>query len=438
MPRCILTRVAWKVGNILTSFGLPKLYFSPETEAAYRRSILRRIVLVSRIGLSVGMIAIPAFIANDLLFDPDAAHNTLPVRLAIGLLNLSAFILLFTAKVQNSPSAIRAMFLVLFGLYSLGLVLIQSGHANGYLVNVPGYVQVMVFIPIISFSFLQAFSVTTVVVLVGIAGSVLAGASDVEMANLANWLVGSAAFALGASFVVDRVSRRSYELELELNEEKARADTLLLNILPEKIATRLKNKEDLIADYCSCVTVLFADISGFTNLSRGMQPATLVEMLNDLFSRFDRLAEKHKVEKIKTIGDGYMAVAGLSETRTPQQAASAVAAMALEMRDAFETFRQERGLDTGMRVGMHSGPVVAGVIGQRKFSFDLWGDTVNIASRIESSCPEGCIQMTRETRDLIGPEFVTSSRGMTELRGHAAREVFILEKRLNDVSDNGS
>lgn len=408
-------------------FLMPNLQFPPDQEAAYRKSVLQRIVMVSRFGLAVGMVSIPAFVANDLLFDPDALAKTFPIRLVLALLNALALIGLFTTRIRNSPALIRLIFVTLFPLYAFGLVLIQAGHANGFLVNVPGYVQVMVFIPIICFSFLQALGVICAMVVVSVVGSMWVGATHVELMNLLNWLLGSAAFALGAAFVIDRISRRSFLLEQDLARETARSDELLLNILPEKIAQRLKDKEPRIADYCPSATVLFADIAGFTTLSRGMEPGDLVDFLNDLFSRFDELAESHGVEKIKTIGDGYMAVAGLAQDRNAAQAAIAVAGLALDMRDAFAAFCAHRQVDLGLRIGIHSGPVVAGVIGARKFAFDLWGDTVNVASRIESSCPAGEIQITREMLDLITPTFSAKSRGQIEIRGHETREGYLLD-----------
>lgn len=408
-------------------FLMPNLQFPPDQEAAYRKSVLQRIVMVSRFGLAVGMVSIPAFVANDLLFDPDALAKTFPIRLVLALLNALALIGLFTTRIRNSPALIRLIFVTLFPLYAFGLVLIQAGHANGFLVNVPGYVQVMVFIPIICFSFLQALGVICAMVVVSVVGSMWVGATDVELMNLLNWLLGSAAFALGAAFVIDRISRRSFLLEQDLARETARSDELLLNILPEKIAQRLKDKEPRIADYCPSATVLFADIAGFTTLSRGMEPGDLVDFLNDLFSRFDGLAESHGVEKIKTIGDGYMAVAGLAQDRNAAQAAIAVAGLALDMRDAFAAFCADRQVDLGLRIGIHSGPVVAGVIGARKFAFDLWGDTVNVASRIESSCPAGQVQITQETLDLITPTFSARPRGEIKIQGHEPRYGFLLD-----------
>jgi class 3 adenylate cyclase len=400
-----------------------------DQEAVYRRLVSRRIVRVIRIGLVAGMVFVPAFIVNDLMFDADALRATGPVRLVMTMFMAAALAGLFIPAVVKSPTAISWITAFLYLAFALGLVLIQANHANGFVVSVPGYIQTMIFLPIICFSFRQAIVILVAFALVGVGGSLLGGASKTEVLNLLNWLIGSAGFALGAAYVVNAVSRRSFELERELTQEKARTDELMLNILPAKIALRLKNKEQEIADYYPCATVLFADLVGFTALSRNLEPGDLVELLNDLFQRFDHLAESFGIEKIKTIGDGYMAVAGLSGTRTAPRTAMAVAELALAMRAAFEAFRSERGAELGLRLGIHSGPVVAGVIGSHKFTFDLWGDTVNVASRIERACPPDKILVSRETAMMITPEFITTALGEIEIRGHQRRAAFILEAK---------
>jgi class 3 adenylate cyclase len=171
-----------------------------------------------------------------------------------------------------------------------------------------------------------------------------------------------------------------------------RSERLLLNILPRPIAERLKHHPTTIADAHAEVTVLFADIVEFTKFSASILPQRLVEILNDVFSEFDRLAERHGLEKIKTVGDAYMVVGGLPTPRADH--AEAVAEMALEMRDALAGYEKTIGASLQLRIGIHTGPVVAGVIGRRKFSYDLWGDTVNTASRMESHGLPGVIQVT--------------------------------------------
>jgi len=187
-----------------------------------------------------------------------------------------------------------------------------------------------------------------------------------------------------------RCLRRRWLIE----QKNADNERLLLNILPGVIAERLKHGEHSIADGFAEVTVLFADAVGFTTFSAHTPPAELVSLLNDLFSRFDAASQRHGIEKIKTIGDCYIAVCGLLKPRPDH--ARAMTEMALDMLRVLGEFNRDRGTNLQVRIGLNSGPVVAGVIGSIKFVYDLWGDTVNLASRMESTGVPGAIQGGRE------------------------------------------
>ncbi len=204
-------------------------------------------------------------------------------------------------------------------------------------------------------------------------------------------------------------------------------ERLLLNILPEPVARRLKRGEECIADHFDAVSVLFADLVGFTTLSRSMPPHPLVELLNDLFVRFDQLAARHGVEKIKTIGDCYMAVCGVPEARADH--ASQLAEMALEMSASLREFNEARGSSLKIRIGLNSGPVVAGVIGSSKFIYDLWGDTVNTASGMESTGVPSRIQVSESTQRLLETEFDLEPRGEIEVKGKARQRTWFLVGR---------
>ncbi|MDY6781400.1 MAG: adenylate/guanylate cyclase domain-containing protein [Cyanobacteriota bacterium] len=204
----------------------------------------------------------------------------------------------------------------------------------------------------------------------------------------------------------------------DISDRKQAQETqqrLLLNILPEPIAVRLQSGESPIADYFEEASVLFADLVGFTSFASQKTPAQLVEMLNVIFSEFDQLATQYGLEKIKTIGDSYMVVGGLP-IPDPDRAA-AIARMALDMQATLAQYNRETQQNLQLRIGIHMGPVVAGVIGISKFSYDLWGDTVNIASRLESSSLPGRIQVTATVRDRLGHQFCFEERGTIELKG---------------------
>jgi guanylate cyclase len=202
-----------------------------------------------------------------------------------------------------------------------------------------------------------------------------------------------------------------------------KSETLLLNILPREIVDILKHGPRTIADHYEDASILFADVVDFTPLSASMTPTELVEMLNEVFSHFDLLAEKFGLEKIKTIGDCYMVASGVPRPRDDH--AQALIAMALEMRD-YVNEHQFSGRKLTFRIGLNSGPVVAGVIGRKKFIYDLWGDAVNTASRMESHGQGGFIQITRATYELVKDDFVCESHGMMKVKGKGEMEVWFV------------
>ena len=222
-----------------------------------------------------------------------------------------------------------------------------------------------------------------------------------------------------------------------LRVEQAKAESLLLNILPQSIADRLKAEPRTIADQFSSASILFADVVDFTPLSEGLSPTELVGMLDRLFSHFDELAERHELEKIKTIGDCYMVAAGVPSPRPDH--ARALALMALDMQAAMRSLDGEVGqLGLELRVGINSGPVVAGVIGRKRFLYDLWGDAVNTASRMESHGTKGRIQITRATKELLEDEFVYEPRGTIPIKGKGEIEVWYLVGPQTGASTNRS
>ena len=209
------------------------------------------------------------------------------------------------------------------------------------------------------------------------------------------------------------IQRKQAEAALKLQQEQT--EKLLLNILPKPIAERLQKEQKLIAEHFDEVTVLFADLVGFTEFSTHKSPTQLVEILNGIFSEFDRLSELHGLEKIKTIGDAYMVVGGLPTPRADH--AEAIALLALEMQAAIRRFNIKIGESFELRLGIHSGSVVAGIIGISKFSYDLWGDTVNVASRMESNGLPGKIQVTAPTYERLKEQFVFEERGQIPVKG---------------------
>ena len=211
---------------------------------------------------------------------------------------------------------------------------------------------------------------------------------------------------------------------------KAESDALLLNVLPRSIADRLKRGERVIADHYDEVTILFADVVDFTPFAAHATPARVVALLNEVFSEFDTLAERSGLEKIKTIGDAYMVVAGAPEPRADH--AAVIIEMALEMQAIAALTESTPGHPIRLRVGIASGPVVAGVIGRRKFSYDIWGDAVNVASRMESTGVPGMIQVAASTWQMCGDDYPFTSREI-EVKGMGALRTYLLDPRATDA-----
>lgn len=222
---------------------------------------------------------------------------------------------------------------------------------------------------------------------------------------------------------------REYMAQLEI--ERVKSDQLLQNIFPYEIAERLKMGEQTIADNFESVTVLFSDIVSFTQLSSEIPPIDLVRLLNEIFSEFDRLAEEFGLEKIKTIGDGYMVVGGVPVGRTNH--AESVARMAIAMRETIKKFESPRGGPFNLRIGISSGPVVAGVIGRYKFAYDLWGDTVNVAKRMEEKSINGEIHISEETFKLLNGSFNIEKRDMQDIKGKGEMQTYFLRGLKEDA-----
>jgi adenylate cyclase len=265
----------------------------------------------------------------------------------------------------------------------------------------------------------------SVFLLLGLAGEVLFSDADLPVWFTSTMLAlnvvgtGSVAFTLLAVFAHQR-----NEALTALQAEQEKSETLLLNILPRPIAERLKAAAQTIADHFVATSILFADVVDFTPLAQRLPPVEVVGILDQLFTQFDALVERHGLEKVKTIGDCYMAAAGVPNPR-PDHARKA-ALLALDMRDMVATPAVAGRPNLELRIGINSGPVVAGVIGTRRFLYDLWGDAVNTASRMESQGTPGEIQITRATYELLKDEFVCRRRGTILVKGKGRMETWYL------------
>ncbi len=232
---------------------------------------------------------------------------------------------------------------------------------------------------------------------------------------------------IAASLEKKRLRDKEQANLAQLQNERSKSERLLLNVLPRAVADRLKAGERTIVDSFLDTTVLFADIVGFTRIATRNSPQRMVQLLNDLFSNFDRVAELYQLEKIKTIGDAYMMVGGVP-IANPDHAETCAHA-ALEFMEALRVFNRRHQLDWQIRIGMNSGPVVAGIIGTKKFSYDLWGDTVNIAARMESQGQPGRIQVSANVKQLLEGKFDFEPVGRLEIKNVGPMETFLLSRK---------
>src|ERR671935_2627675 len=262
----------------------------------------------------------------------------------------------------------------------------------------------------------------------GVAGELLGGVSPAVPGWFTSTML-AANVAVGGTIVFTLLA----VFARQRRDAQARADNLLLNILPRSIADRLKAETRTIADQFSSASILFADVVDFTPLAERLPPAEVVGVLDHLFSHFDVLAEHYGLEKIKTIGDCYMVAAGVPSPRPDH--ARALALMALDMQAAMRSVDEVGHLGLALRIGINSGPVVAGVIGRKRFLYDLWGDAVNTASRMESHGTPGRIQVTRATYELLADEFELEPRGTIAVKGKGEVEAWYL---LRPRSHRGS
>ena len=360
---------------------------------------------------------------------PDLA---IPDVLAMAALNSVGFLLSAGAETLDRQHSIISVLTAVNGL-----VILWLASAGGVL---PGYgISALMLLFAFGFVARTAFIFAAMRTAVIVVGFVVAA---VLYAGRGSLLVD--AFIFGAAVIgsllalrlLEQSRRRVFYQDIVITRqadalriEKDRADALLLNVLPGSIASRLLAGERTIADEFPSVTVLFADIVGFTPLTARLPADELVGMLGRLFARFDELVAARGLEKIKTIGDAYMAAGGLPEPIDDH--AARVVDLGLAMLDVAAQ-ESDRIADLRLRVGVHSGPVIGGVIGHRKFAFDIWGETVNIASRLESHGIPGRVQISAETWRIVKDMFDAEPRGPIDLRGYGPLETYMVVGRRAD------
>ena len=401
-----------------------------DAEAAFEADRARAVLPLIRIGVLAGVVLWPLIALLIPLIGPANVANVFVVAAAMVVLNAAQLVLF-----RGQPSMLRietigAIACVINGIAVIVVSLVGglpelSFYAVPGLMFVASYTFVVYQLPwrpglIAAAAVVAAYAISPIQ-----HGSTARAVLDLVL------VTGVMGLGALASYLLERSARERYlqarvieAQAVEIATEKAKSDRLLLNVLPAHIAEKLREQPEAVAEQYEAATVLFADIVGFTPLSERLGPQRTASVLNDLVCRFDELAVDHGLEKIKTIGDAYLVVGGIPEA-IPDHAVRVVR-LGLAMNEFVRDYAEARAIPLALRIGVHSGPVVAGVIGQTKFAYDVWGDTVNVASRLESAGLPEEVQASEATVALLGDGFEIVPRGLVELKGKGAVPAFLV------------
>lgn len=418
--------------------ALTATFVDPELEREFQLDHHPQIRRFTSLSVTVSLVAFLAYGLHDALVIPSVLGRALVIRYGV-FVPFAAFIIPFVFR--NRSPRLHQPAMLAFGL-AVNVVVLWIGAISppaGFFIYT-GYAVVFVtlggFIARMGVAWQLAYTAISVA-LYHLFDQLLAHQIPTVRLSITMTLVTLGGIGAIAAYQLEAQARRAFlqrriirDQMDDLDAERRVADSLLRNVLPETIAKRLKVSDEAIADGHREATVLFSDIVGFTELSAKLSPAELVGHLDDIFSRFDDIAGALKLEKIKTIGDAYMVVGGVPVRR--EDHAAAVCEMALRMQEAIAKMPPVAGTTLSVRIGVHSGPVVAGVIGKKKFIYDVWGDTVNTASRMESHGVPGEIQVSERVQELVRDQFVLEERGMIEVKGKGQLRTFLLRGRSVD------
>ena len=396
-------------------------------ERAYLEERFRKTLRQSRVALALGAFLYALFGGLDYWIAPDRLPELWVLRFAI---MVPAFWLLwglsFTSHFLKSCQMYMGAATILAGCGICGLLVLTEEMAS-ILFSIS---MILVIIWSFNFSGLRFINaLLSCAIALVIFEYVALFISHHPLSIFINnnfYIFSSLVISMFSGYTIENYSRQDFLNNRIIEAERAANEKLLLNILPKTIAERLKQDSQTIADCYESAAILFADIVGFTQLSERLKATELVGLLNDIFSKFDELTDRHQLEKIKTIGDAYMVAGGLPTPREDFDPAAAIADLALDMRKSVACFRQEKNYPLDIRIGMHAGPAIAGVIGTKKFIYDIWGDSVNTASRMESHSLPDRIQTTEATYQLLKDRYLFEERGTIEIKGKGKMKTYFL------------
>ncbi len=405
---------------------LPRPLFSAANEERFQTACRQRSVAISKRVVYFTMVNLVLFTGWDALIDAEQLIITIPIR--IGCIAYFVFLAVMTGN-QRVTSSNRLWLLLVASAnaaLTLDFALILAVLPNGAFIGVPGHIIVIVTIPTLISGLRPAAVCLLPMLILPNLVMLISGEAAVVVINANIWIVSAASLTLLVSYFFELLDRRAFALELSVEAEKERADDLLRNILPVSIAEELKEHHRTVPQNIPAASVLFADLAGFTRLAQDMPAEKLVGLLDELFTSFDQLSHKLGAEKIKTIGDSYMAATGVPSSQ--EDHAERAVKLALAMQDAQNVFNGRHGLKLKLRIGINSGSLVAGVIGQHKFAYDLWGDTVNVAQRMEAHGVAGEIQISEPTKTLLPPGYIFRAQGSIDLKGHDPIDAYFVNR----------
>jgi adenylate cyclase len=402
-----------------------------DLESEFHRTYNLESVRLARITIFLGMLVYLGFHFWDRVIDYDHSGKALVIRIGVALFLLPVGLLPLSILSRH----LQGLMMVSLSVAGLGISAIIFSLNNGLNVGLSGIILVMMF----NFGFARLLFIPSLIsgtiTCLGYNGAALLSNISVDNLIANDWFLVAALLSGGTiTYLLEQLFRSQFLITKDLEIERARTEALVENLLPLRIANRLKAGEKIIAESHGEATVLFADLVGFTALTKRLSPGHLVEVLNDIFSLMDGLTDRHGVEKIKTIGDAYMVVAGAGVTKV--NTASAIADFALDMVREINTYAIENDFPLAFRVGISTGQVISGVIGTKKLSFDLWGDTVNLASRMESSSAHGQIQVSETTYWRLHGQYEFSERKRISVEGMGDVETyFLLGKKDQKIAE---
>ncbi|HJQ13304.1 MAG TPA: adenylate/guanylate cyclase domain-containing protein [Anaerolineales bacterium] len=419
-----------------------KLRFPDEVvETQFRREYLTNTISTTRLALVLGLILYSLFGILDIYAIPFSKDIVWIIRYGVvAPVVIAALVASYNTPLQKYTQAFMCIVVAISGLGIVAMISITTEAEFGNRFYFTGLILISMWGYTLSRLRFGYAVLANLIIMVGYefasiaVKQLLESETGIVIFTMHNFFfLGANVIGMFGSYYLERYTRRDFLQKYTIRAQRDRADKLLYNVLPRQIAERLKESDETIAEEFSSATVLFADIVNFTPISARFGPLEVVEMLNELFSHFDNLVDKYSVEKIQVAGDGYMVAAGVPTPRSDH--ATVLAQLALDMLDYV---KQEEFLGgrhpIEIRIGLNSGPLIAGVIGRKKYFYALWGDMVNTASRMESHGESGKIQITRETYELVRDQFECEYIGEISVKGKGKMEAWHLLTRKEERS----